>query len=83
MGGALVTKHVVSYFQRRAGNAVFAVHFTVKPFNQLYITNKTERFSFKSGRAMRVAKLIKEDWPIYKTAFKSLSLKYWSTKHKN
>ena len=23
-----------------------------------------ERFSFKSGRAMQVAKLIKEDWPI-------------------
>ena len=35
-----------------------------KPFNQLYITNKTEHFSFKSGRAVRVAKLIKEDWPI-------------------
>ena len=35
-----------------------------KPFNQLYITNKTELFSFKSGRAVRVTKLIKEDWPI-------------------
>ena len=35
-----------------------------KPFNQLYITNKTERFSFISGRAVRVAELIKEDWPI-------------------
>ena len=35
-----------------------------KPFNQLYITNKTEPFNFKSGRAVRVAKLIKEDWPI-------------------
>ena len=35
-----------------------------KPFNQLYITNKTELFCFKSGRAVRVAKLIKEDWPI-------------------
>ena len=23
-----------------------------------------ERFSFKSGRAMRVAKLTKQDWPI-------------------
>ena len=34
------------------------------PFNQLYITNKTERFSFKSGGAMWVAKLIEEDWPI-------------------
>ena len=32
-------------------------------FNQLYITNKTELFSFISGRAMRVAELIKEDWP--------------------
>ena len=36
----------------------------VNAFNQLYITSKTERFSFKSGRAMQVAKLIKEDWPI-------------------
>ena len=61
MGGVLVTKHVISYFQRRAGNAVFAIHFTVKPFNQLYITNKTERFSFKNGHAVLVAKLIKED----------------------
>ena len=72
MGGALVTKRVVSYFQKRAGNAVFAVHFTAKPFNQLYITNKTERLSFKSGCAVRVAKLIKEDWPIYKTALSGL-----------
>ena len=32
-----------------------------KPFNQLYITNKTKRFSFESGRSVRVAKLIKED----------------------
>ena len=36
----------------------------VNAFNQLYITNKTEHFSFKSGRALQVAKLIKEDWPI-------------------
>ena len=35
-----------------------------KVFNQLYITNKTERFGFKSGRAVQVVKLIKEDWPI-------------------
>ena len=53
MGGALVTKRVVIYFERRA---VFVVH-----LKALYITN-TERFSFKSGR---VVKLIKEDWPIY------------------
>ena len=36
----------------------------VKAFNQFYITNKTEHFSFKSGHAMEVAKLIKEDWPV-------------------
>ena len=33
-------------------------------FNQLYITNKTERFNFKSGCSVWVVKLIKEDWPI-------------------
>ena len=32
--------------------------------NQLYITNKMEFFCFKSQRAVRVAKLIKEDWPV-------------------
>ena len=36
----------------------------LKAFNQLYITNKMEGFSFQSGSAMRFAKLIKEDWPI-------------------
>ena len=61
MGVALVMKHVVSYRQRR-GNAAFAIHFAVKAFNQLYITSKTERFSFKSGRAVRIAELIKTDW---------------------
>ena len=35
-----------------------------KAFNQLYITNKMEHFSFKSGRAVQVVKLITEDWPI-------------------
>ena len=63
MGGALVMKHVMSYFQRR-GDAVFVIHFTVKAFNQLYITNKTECFSFKSGCAVWVAKLVEEDCPI-------------------
>ena len=33
-------------------------------FFQLYITNKTECFSFKSGRAVWVVKLIKENWPV-------------------
>ena len=28
-----------------------------------HVTNKTERFSFKSGCAMRVVELTKEDWP--------------------
>ena len=32
--------------------------------SKLYITNKTEHFSFKNGCTVRVAKLIKEDWPI-------------------
>ena len=50
MGRALVTKCTVSYCQ---GNVVFAIHFI-----------KMKHFSFKSGRAMWVAKLIKEDWPI-------------------
>ena len=44
------------------GNALFAVHIAVKPFNQLYITNNTEHFSFKSGRAVCIAKLMKTDW---------------------
>ena len=35
-----------------------------KAFNQLYITNKMVHFIFKSGHVMRVAKLLKEDWPI-------------------
>ena len=43
-------------------NAVFAVHFTVKAFNQLHITDNMKHFSFKSGRAVRVAKLTKTDW---------------------
>ena len=34
---------------------VFSIHFTVKA---MYITNKMEHFSFKSGCAMLVAKLI-------------------------
>ena len=47
-----------------------------KTFNQLYITNKTERFSFQSGHAMRVMKLIKEDWPIVlRLLFKSFITK--------
>ena len=35
-------------------NAVLAILLQQKAFNQLYITNKMERFSFKSGRTMRV-----------------------------
>ena len=47
---------------KEQGNAVFAVHFAVKPFNQLYITNNTEHFSFKSEHAVCIAKLMKTDW---------------------
>ena len=39
---------------------LFILHY--KPFNQLYITNNTKRFSFKSGHAMRIAKFTKTDW---------------------
>ena len=42
------------------GNAVFAVHFAV-PFNQLYITNNMGHISFKSGRAVRITKLIRTE----------------------
>ena len=48
--------------EEEQGIAVFAVHFTVKLFNQLYITNNTERFGFKSGRAVHVTKLTNTDW---------------------
>ena len=40
---------------------MLAVYFTVKA---MYITNKIDCFSFNSGHAVRVAELIKEDWPI-------------------
>ena len=59
MGVALEMKRIVSNCRKEQGNAVFAVHFTV---NQLYTTNNTKRFSFKSGRAVGVAKLSKTDW---------------------
>ena len=40
---------------------ISVVYYMVKPFNQLYIT---QYFSFKSGYAVWVAKLTKQDWPI-------------------
>ena len=48
--------------EKEQGNAEFAIHFSVKPFNQLYITNNMEHFNFKSGRAIHVTKLTKTDW---------------------
>ena len=33
--------------EEEQGNAVFTGHIAVKPFNQLYITNNMEHFSFK------------------------------------
>ena len=38
--------YVLATVEEEQGNAVFAVHFTVKAFNQLYITNKSEHFQF-------------------------------------
>ena len=35
IGRALVTKHIVNSCQTRVGNAVFAVHFTIKAVYQL------------------------------------------------
>ena len=61
MVGALVTSASCVTSKEEQGNAVFAVHYM---FNQLYITNKMEGFNFISGHAVRVAELIKEDWPI-------------------
>ena len=37
---------------------MLAVHYIVKAVEQLYITNKTEPFSFESGHAVQVAELI-------------------------
>ena len=42
-----------------------------RPFNQLYITNNTERFNFKSGCAVHNAKLTKTDWLVV------LQLEFW------
>ena len=56
---------VVSYCQRGARlRGICCLLRGKSRFNQLYITNKMECFSFKSGRAVRVAKLTKQDWPI-------------------
>ena len=41
-------------------NAMLAIHLSLKGIYQLYSTNKTEHFSFKSGYAVQIAKLIKE-----------------------
>ena len=48
--------------EEEQGNAVYAINFAVKPFNQLYITNNTKHFSFKSGCSVHVTKLTKTDW---------------------
>ena len=47
----------------KAIKAVFNVIITaVKVLYELYITNKTEHFSFKSGCVVWVTKCLKEDW---------------------
>ena len=47
-GCVLITKSIVNSCQ---GNVVFAIHEMVKAFNQLYITNEMECFSFNSCMA--------------------------------
>ena len=51
--------HRNSYMYTLAGNVVIAQQ---KAFYPLYITNKIECFSFKSGCATRVAERLKRDW---------------------
>ena len=67
MGVALVTKCIVNYCQRRL-SIDHSFH------SKLYITNKTERFSYTSGHAMWVAKLLTENWP------KVLQQEFWLKK---
>ena len=71
--GVLVMKCIIDFSKRR-DNAVFAIRFRhlisctlVTSFRHLIsytLVNKTDLFNFKSGHAMQVAKLIKEDCPI-------------------
>ena len=48
--------------EEEQSNAVFAVHFALKPCNQLYITNNMKHYSFKNGHAVCVMKFTKTDW---------------------
>ena len=51
--------------KKEQGNAVLAFLFAVNNrLTSCTFTNKTECFSFKSGRDVRVSKLIKEGWPM-------------------
>ena len=59
--GRGLNNEVMSYCQRRVMLYLLLIT-QEKAFIQLYITNSMERFNFKSGHAMQVAKLIKEDW---------------------
>ena len=64
--GLINEVHRELLLKKEQGNAVLTFLFAVN--NRLtscsYITNKTECFSFKSGRDVRVSKLIKEGWPM-------------------
>ena len=42
-----------------ANKSKVMLYLPLKPFNQLYITNKMEHFSFKSGCVVRVGKFIR------------------------
>ena len=65
MGGTLVTKHVVSYCQRRARYCYICCSLHGKSrLTSCTLLTKMQCFSFKSGHAVWVAKLTKQDWPI-------------------
>ena len=57
MGVALVMKRVVSYCQKEQGNAV-------SNLTSYTLLTRQSASVLKSGSAMHVAKLKKEDWPI-------------------
>ena len=57
-GHALVMKSIMN---SKKSKVMVYLPFIKRYLTQLHITNKTERFSFQSGHAMRVVKLIKED----------------------
>ena len=50
--------------EEEQGNVVRICHLlrSKSPFNQLYISNNTEHFSFKSGHSVHITKFMKTNW---------------------